>query len=243
MTVVLVHGVPETPAVWDELVPLLDGPSVALSLPGFGNERPEGFESTMDEYVDWLKGELDAIEGPVDLVGRDWGGILTMRLVTTTPGLVRSWASDAVLILEPDFVWHDFAKIWQTAEAGEKFWEDFRADPGAGAVLLSSLGVPELQARQFADTLDEEMTDSILKLYRSATDIPGDWGPGDLPREPGLVIGGENDPFINSQRTKGTAQRLDAGVAILEGAGHWWSLDAAEGAAEALGKFWAELPE
>ena len=243
MTVVLVHGVPETPAVWDELAPLLNRSSVRLALPGFGNPRPEGFESTMDEYVDWLESEIRAVDGPVDLVGRDWGGILTTRLVTTKSGLVRSWASDAVITVEPDFVWHDFAKIWQTPGDGEKFWDDLRVDPAAAAVLLTSLGVPETQARQFADTLDEEMSDSILKLYRSATDIPGDWGPGDMPAEPGLVIGGENDPFINADRTKRTAERLGALAVILEGAGHWWPLDAAERAAEALEKFWSGLPE
>lgn len=243
MTVVLVHGVPETPAVWDLLTPQLDPPFVALALPGFGNRRPEGFQSTMGEYIDWLEEEIRGVDEAVDLVGRDWGGILTTRLVTTRPGLVRSWVSDAVVTLEPDFVWHDFAKIWQTPQEGEKFWDDLRADPDAAATVLSSLGVPEKQARQFADTLDEEMTDSILKLYRSATDIPGDWGPGNTPAEPGLVIGGENDPFINAGRTRRMAERLDAQVSILESAGHWWPLDSADRAAEALQKFWAGLPD
>ena len=37
VTVCLVHGNPETAAVWDRLAPLLDrGPVVRLSPPGFG---------------------------------------------------------------------------------------------------------------------------------------------------------------------------------------------------------------
>src|SRR5688572_14187990 len=126
MPVVLVHGVPETTALWDLLAPLLEGEVVKLALPGFGNRRPEGFGSTMDEYADWLGTKLDAMDGPVDLVGHDWGGILTTRLVTTQPGLVRSWVSDAVTAGNPEFKWHDFAKLWQTPGEGEKFWGDLR---------------------------------------------------------------------------------------------------------------------
>lgn len=242
MPVVLVHGVPETPAVWDLLVPLLDGPVVTLGLPGFGNPRPPGFNSTMDEYATWLENELAALDGPIDLVGHDWGGILTTRLVTTEPGVVRSWVSDAVGAGEPDFQWHDFAKLWQTPGEGEKFWDDLRADPAAGAAVLSSLGVPDEQSSIFAKALDEEMVDSILRLYRSANDIPGLWGRGSKPTKPGLVIGGDSDPFVSAKGLQTSAEKLGAEVAILEGAGHWWPLDAAEPAAEALQKFWSSLP-
>ena len=64
MPVVLVHGVPETPAIWD---PLRSAPRrqdvVALQLPGFGCARPDGFGATKEEYVDWLVGELEGSAG------------------------------------------------------------------------------------------------------------------------------------------------------------------------------------
>ncbi|HUR49739.1 MAG TPA: alpha/beta hydrolase [Acidimicrobiales bacterium] len=243
MPVVLVHGVPETTAVWDLLAPQIESPVVALGLPGFGNPRPPGFSSTMDEYARWLEDELTALDGPIDLVGHDWGGILTYRLVTTRPGRVRSWVSDAVRAGEPGFEWHDLGKVWQTPGEGEKFWNDLRADPAAGAALLNAFGVPEEQATIFANTLDEEMTDSILKLYRSATDIPGDWGPGSNPTDPGMVIGADSDPLVSASSSQRAAERIGAQVAILEGAGHWWPLDSAKAAAEALQKFWATLPD
>jgi pimeloyl-ACP methyl ester carboxylesterase len=73
VTVVLVHGVPETSAVWDLLVPHLSrGPVVRLAPPGFGAPVHVGFGATVREYRDWLVGELETIvasEGPVDLVG------------------------------------------------------------------------------------------------------------------------------------------------------------------------------
>lgn len=241
MTVVLVHGVPETTAVWDLLVPRLSDKVVTLGLPGFGNPRPAGFGSTMDEYAAWLEAELESLDGPVDLVGHDWGGILTVRLVTTKPGLVRSWVSDAVGTGEPGFQWHDLAKIWQTPGEGEKFWDDLRADPAAAAAMLTAFGIPEKQATVFAGALDEEMCDSILKLYRSATDIPGDWGPGDKPSEPGLVMGTDSDPLVSERHSREAAARIGAQVAILEGAGHWWPLDSPDAASDALQKFWAGL--
>jgi pimeloyl-ACP methyl ester carboxylesterase len=74
MTVVFVHGVPETPAVWERLrreLGRLD--VVAVQLPGFGSARPDGFGSTKEEYVDFLVGELERVaDEPVDIVGHDW---------------------------------------------------------------------------------------------------------------------------------------------------------------------------
>ena len=68
MTVVLVHGNPETPAVWDLLVDSLTVLSVPepvrLAPPGFGAPVPAGWGATVGEHRDWLIGELAAIPGP-----------------------------------------------------------------------------------------------------------------------------------------------------------------------------------
>ena len=62
MPAVFVHGVPETPAIWDDLRSHLGRDDViALQLPGFGCPRPAGFGATKEEYVDWLVGELEPI--------------------------------------------------------------------------------------------------------------------------------------------------------------------------------------
>ena len=86
MPAVLVHGNPETPAVWDPLRRHLTRPDlVALQLPGFGVPAPAGFGATKEEYVAWLVGELEAIGEPVDLVGHDWGGGFVLRVATPGP--------------------------------------------------------------------------------------------------------------------------------------------------------------
>src|ERR1700750_2367005 len=75
MTIVLVHGNPETEAIWDDLVPHLRNHDVSrLSPPGFGSAIPAGFDCSTDAYRDWLAGELEKLAQPIDLIGHDWGG-------------------------------------------------------------------------------------------------------------------------------------------------------------------------
>ena len=61
-TKLLLHGVPETAAIWTELIAELsvDGDVRTLSLPGFGTPRPDGFDCSMQAYAAWLTAEVDA---------------------------------------------------------------------------------------------------------------------------------------------------------------------------------------
>ncbi len=122
MTVVLVHGNPETDVIWGPLVEALGRDDVVrLSPPGFGAPLPDDFPATMVAYRDWLIGELEGFDTPpVDLVGHDWGGGHVLNVVMNRPELVRSWASDIVGVMHPDYVWHDMAQVWQTPPALEK---------------------------------------------------------------------------------------------------------------------------
>src|SRR3982074_2176716 len=146
MPAVLVHGVPETPAIWDPVRSHLGRDDVvALQLPGFGCARPDGFGATKEEYVTWLEGELDGLQaqGPIDLVGHDWGGGFVVRLGRTRPGPLRAGASDAAGLGDPDFEWHEFAKIWQTPGAGEEFFDQQLAQSAEErASVFELFGVP-----------------------------------------------------------------------------------------------------
>jgi pimeloyl-ACP methyl ester carboxylesterase len=246
MTVVLVHGVPETAALWDPLRQVLGRSDVeALSLPGFGTPRPEGFGATKEEYVDWLVGELEARQGgePVDLVGHDWGGGFTVRLVSTRPDLVRSWVTDAAGIGDVDFEWHDFAKIWQTPGAGEEFFDQqLAASVEERAAIFELSGVPHDRAVVLAAGVDRTMTDCVLPLYRSAVDVGKEWGPDfvDVP-VPGLVLVPSEDPFLDADSARAGAKRTGASVAELDGVGHWWMLQDPAAGARALEAFWKTL--
>jgi pimeloyl-ACP methyl ester carboxylesterase len=244
MTAVFVHGVPETPAVWSGLLAALGRPdSVALWLPGFDGVRPEGFGATMDEYAAWLVAQLERLDDPVDLVGHDWGGGFVVRVVSTRPELVRSWVTDAAGIGDVEFEWHEFAKIWQTPQAGEEFWDQQLAAPaGERAGVFQMFGVPAEPALDLASHINRTMADCILGLYRSAVDVGKQWGPdfAAIPA-PGLVIIPGEEPFMRAVSSTRAAARAGARTAALDGLGHWWMLQDPARAATVLREFWATL--
>ena len=242
--IVLVHGVPETADLWDHLREGLDSASVALSMPGFGCPRPGDFGATKDDYVEWLMGELDRIEGPIDLVGHDWGAGLTLRVATAHGAGLRSWAADVANILHPEYVWHDFAQIWQTPGAGEDFFRDQLAQPtGDQGAVFEAFGVPSADASILAGWADETMASCILDLYRSATpNCYATWGQQVAPTAaPGLVLLPSDDPFGNAAQSVDVARMLGARHEVLDGSGHWWALQNPAQAAAVLNGFHASL--
>lgn len=242
MPAVFVHGVPETTVVWDALIAQVQRDDVvALGLPGFGSPLPDGFDATMHTYASWLADELTAFD-EVDLVTHDWGAILALRVLADQPANVRSWVSD-MGDLGPDFEWHDTAKVWQTPGDGEAFMDGMLgASLDDRAALLAAVGVPAGDAEVMASNVDRTMADAILALYRSATDVGDEWGPGiDRISAPGLLVSSGLDPFRNPARVGRLAERTGAKVLDLPTAGHFWMLDATLEAAAAIRDFWASL--
>jgi len=249
MTVVLLHGNPETPVIWEPLVAELGRTDVVTpQLPGFGCAVPEGFGATKDEYVAWFLGEIEPIaaeHGPVDFVGHDWGGLIGMRAVSLRPELFRTWACDVLGTLHPDYVWHDFAKIWQTPGAGEEYFANSQASSVEERVaLLETIGIPRTTGEQLVAVSDDVMSASILALYRSAPESELKlWGEalGPVGTLPGLAIIAPNDPFVRAEDLGGEiADRLGATRQVMDGQGHWWMLGDPVSGAAALTKFWAE---
>jgi pimeloyl-ACP methyl ester carboxylesterase len=247
MPAVFVHGVPETPSVWDALRAKLHRDDViAVQLPGFGCPRPEGFGATKEEYVAWLVGELESIaaQGPIDLVGHDWGAGFVIRLVSTRADLVRSWATDGGALGNVKFEWHDFAKVWQTPGDGEQFWTDTLAQSAEerGAVYQALFGIPLEASIELNRAVDRTMADCILDLYRSAMNVGKEWGPDfrDIPK-PGRIIVASEDTFLNADHARESAKHAGATVVDLDGFGHWWMLQDPERGAALLEEFWATL--
>jgi len=246
MPAVFVHGVPETTQIWDPLVSALSRSDVVtLGLPGFGSPRPAGFAATKEDYVAWLTEALEelAVEGPIDLVGHDWGGGLVARLVSLRADLVRSWASDATGLCSPEFRWHDLARIWQTPGEGEAFWNsqiELSLEEQAGG--LEVFGVPHDAAIEMAGHVDATMAECILILYRSALDIGSQWAPAfsDI-AAPGLSVMATEDPFGVSGTAASAAARAGAITTTLEGLGHWWMLEDPAAGATMLETFWSGL--
>ncbi|HSP28579.1 MAG TPA: alpha/beta fold hydrolase, partial [Ilumatobacteraceae bacterium] len=174
-TVVLVHGNPETAAIWGPLTAALverDRPDViALSPPGFGAPVPEGFDPTMDAYADWLVGALEEIRATgteIDLLGHDWGAGHVYGALARRADLVRTWTGDIAGVLHADYVWHDLAQAWQTPDVGEQVVAGFTGSSlDERTALFVGLGLPDDIASQLGAALDDEMGRCILRLYRT----------------------------------------------------------------------------
>jgi pimeloyl-ACP methyl ester carboxylesterase len=240
MPAVFVHGVPDTPGVWrPTLEKLARKDVVTLRLPGFGSALPAGFVPTKESYAAWLIGELKKISGPIDLVGHDWGGLLVYRAVSVEPALVRSWAAGGAP-LDPDYVWHDMAQVWQTPGAGEEMMKQLT--PAAMAPGLMAQGQPKDVAEESANAMDDTMKAAILALYRSAVNVGREWWP-DLKRitAPGLVIYGARDPYVNPSFGEKLAKTTGAKFVLIADCGHWWEAERPAEVAAALEAFWNSI--
>ncbi|MDT7847495.1 alpha/beta fold hydrolase [Streptomyces justiciae] len=237
MPAILIHGVPDTHRVWDGVRQHLSRTDVeAWDLPGFGAARPEGFGSSKDEYVQWLIARLEGIGEPVDLVGHDWGCILTARVASLRPDLIRTWAGGNGPV-SAAYVWHPLAKIWQDADQGDAFMAGL--DVPSLVELVRSFDVAEEAARETARHLDDEMKDSILKLYRSALTVGAEWEP-DLAKvtAPGLVFWGKLDPACQVEFADRLGAAINARVLHLD-CNHWTVLERPAEVAAALEEHWA----
>lgn len=245
MTVVLVHGNPESDAIWGLLIDALGRADVVtLSPPGFGAPLPSDFDSSYLAYRDWLEAELSALDGPVDLVGHDWGGITVVNAMMNRPELVRSWTTDALGIFDAEYVWHDMAQVWQTAGAGEEFVATMMSGTvEERADRLAALGLGHDIAAELAVAQNAEMAKAILRLYRSAAQ-PAMANAGRsleaAAARPGLAILATGDEFMGTpELRRRAADRAGARTVVLEGLGHWWMLEDPARAAAALTEFWA----
>jgi pimeloyl-ACP methyl ester carboxylesterase len=240
VTAILVHGVPDTDQVWHAVLPRLGRPDVlTLRLPGFGAPVPPGFDATKDAYAAWLVEQIAAHEGPVDLVGHDWGALLVLRAACLEPDRVRTWAAGAAP-LDADYVWHRAAQLWQTPDVGEKVMEGLT--PSVLEEALTAAGVPAGDARAAAAHLDDTMKRCILRLYRSAIKVGEEWG-RDLARlqAPGLVLWGERDPYAPPVWGERLAKRTNARLVTFAGCSHWWPLERPAEVAALLTRHWDAL--
>jgi pimeloyl-ACP methyl ester carboxylesterase len=238
MSAILIHGVPDTFRVWNTVIPHLSRKDVvALALPGFDSPVPPGFKATKEEYVDWIIQQLERESEPVDLVGHDWGCLLTARVASLRPDLVRTWAGGGGPV-NKDYVWHPLAKIFQTPGAGEKFLADL--DPQQFSHQLESLGVPPSYAIEAVQQMDDLMKQCILQLYRSAVNVGAEWQP-DLKNVscPGLVLWGNGDDACPVDFADRLAVDLDAARVLKLDTGHWFELERPADVANALNEHWA----
>lgn len=236
------HGVPDTPAMWGPLIAELALSADAYrapAMPGFTAPAPSGFSSTKDAYVDWYIDEIEtahADQGPVDLVGHDWGALITLRAASLKPDLVNSWCV-ANALPHPDYKWHRMARMWQTPVLGEMIMGVTRKE--ALCKGLHAAGIPADLASKEASHWSPDMRRAILKLYRSAKNTGADWWEGmqNLP-DRGMVFWGEADPYVPVWVADKFCAHTGAGLEKQPRTGHWSVIERADVLAGLLREHW-----
>lgn len=245
---VLVHGNPENAAVWGPLLGALQRDDViTLSPPGFGVPTPASFAATVAGYREWLIARLEQFREPVDLVGHDWGGAHVVQVAMARPDLIRSWASDALGLYAPGYVWHPRAQVWQQPGAGEESAKQiFSGTLEERLGVVASLGMTGPAAERVAAGMDDGMGQAVLSLLRSAVQpVMADAGGGlaAARQRPGLALICLQDAGNASgttQQHREAAQQAGAVIAELE-VGHWWPVTDPGPVAQALTGFWSRL--
>ena len=145
-----------------------------------------------------------------------------------------------------DYVWHDMAQAWQTADIGEQAVEQMLSMPAeALAERYESLGMTSAIAQKVAAGANKDLGRAILAVYRSAAQpVMRNLGAG-LPRaaaKPGLALIATEDHYCGGETlARRSAERAGAKVAVLEGAGHWWMCEQPKQGADAINAFLANL--
>jgi len=240
---VFLHGVPDTPKIWDALIETLGEDALTPCLPGFCTPPPEGFRCTKDEYAEWLVRLLEeryAKFGPIDILGHDWGALLALRAASLRPDLIKSWAISGAAI-DPNYRGHIVARIWNAPLAGELAMA--LSSRKLMEITFRQNGLPRNLAEQEASAWTPHMRKSILALYRSANALrfDGDWIERlkNLPKH-GLLIWGAKDPYMSLSVARRFAEKHQTELYIQHDAGHWAIVERPQAISEVLRKHWAK---
>lgn len=235
--VLLVHGNPTHSADWLPFLEQIEGPAIALDLPGFGrSERPptDRLEPSMHGYAAFLERALEELGiGDYGLAVHDWGAVALLTAQRHPERLRRLVVIDAVPLL-PGYRWHWIARIWRRRIAGELF---IRLNSKAGTALLLRQARPGRRPmpREFVEMVwegwDAGMSRAVLGLYRSADPeaLEAAGARLHLLECPALVVWGSEDPYLGPEWGRRYAERLPrAELLELERAGHWPWIDRPE---------------
>ncbi|GAB3410048.1 alpha/beta fold hydrolase [Flindersiella endophytica] len=236
--VLLLHGWPDTHALWRRQVPALNAAgyrTIAPDLRGFGaSDKPDDVSGYgLLQVVGDLLGLLDRLDIPrANVVGHDWGGAIGCMLAAMAPGRVSSLTCLSV--------GHPAAFRAAGWEQREKSWYMLLFQfPGPAEQWLSQDDFANLRAWARHPDIDE-VVDRMrapgaltagLGLYRAVLPPETLLAPSpELPpiQVPTMGVWSIGDHAVTEAAMTGTSQHVvsDWRYERLEDAGHWMQLDA-----------------
>lgn len=249
--VLLLHGFPDSSALWRHQIPALADAGyrvIAPDLRGFGaSARPEGVEQyRMTTLVGDVLGILDGLGVErAAVAGHDWGSSLGWALTAFAPERVTRYAALSVghastylaSMRQRELSWYMLWFLFEGVAEEELPRDDW-------ALLREWIGAPVDIDRYVADLSRPGALTAALNWYR-ANIRPESFGrPPQLPPTQCPVLGlwGEHDVACGEEQMR-TSGRYVTGPWRYErvtGAGHWIPLDAPDEVTKQLLAFLAE---
>ena len=223
LTVVLVHGFMDDSAIWSatrsQLTANVD--IVAVDLAGGSGDPSAAGPFTLQRFVDDVTAAVDAVEGPVVLVGHSMGTQISELAAAQRSDVVRG-----LVLLTPI----PLAGMHMPAE----FADGMKALPLAPVEhqRAARLG---LSANFPTDELDRLITAGGVVPPSTVSDVLDVWNDGtpqgQQPSDysgPVLIIPGAADPFATAELIAGgvSSRFTDVEVLPVPGAGHWPHVEA-----------------
>jgi pimeloyl-ACP methyl ester carboxylesterase len=227
--VLLLHGNPDTHAVWGPVVERLASRHRCITpdLPGFGRTKaPDDFDCSLPGQGAWVAGLLDELGlERVHLVVHDVGGAYGLAFASENPDRLRSLTIFNTNFF-PDYRWHFWARVWRTRVLGEI----------AMAIANRPLFVRELKrgspnmtteyARAAYAEFGRDAKRMVLRWYRAMDpEVYAGWDEKLLAataRTPKQVLWGDRDPFMPPT----TAERYGTdSVQHFTDHGHWLMIE------------------
>jgi pimeloyl-ACP methyl ester carboxylesterase len=235
--IVLLHGNPDTHAVWAGVVERLATRyhCLAPDLPGFGATRaPRDYSYTLEHQGVYVRTLLDGLgHRRVHLVVHDIGGVFGLVFAAMHPERLRSLTVFNTLLF-PDYRWHFWARMWRTPIVGELVMLIANRWLFVRELQRGSPHMPIAYARAAYAEFGPDTRRHVLRWYRAMMpSVFAGWDTrliGATAAIPRLVVWGDLDPFIQIR----FADRFGADVRHAPRCGHWVMLEDPELAADAI---------
>jgi haloacetate dehalogenase len=262
--VLLLHGVPETAAMWRPVIDELARDRIVLApdLKGLGESEVRGPYDIPTLVNELAALALHEVDGRIDVVGHDWGGSLAIVLARTRPELVRR-----LVVINAPYRQIDYTRAWHMPFFALPWLPEAVFAVTGQRFVRSALAYGWKSARPIPDEVRQRYTDAyadparlgaMLSYYRAATRprlaqmarqaIPGSARarPTKQPIqhrvEPSLVIWGAADPVLPLPVGEAVVRDLGpaARLVVLPGVGHFSVDEAPELVTEAVATFLRE---